>query len=117
MTIDEAIKHCEEVAERQEYLSEQNHGYCDEKRNMKKREEFAICASDHRQLAEWLRELREAKRLLKLAVESFKSRDVVISHPCSLCKYGDDPVEMCQSKPVECFVWAHTDEAKKLLKE
>lgn len=58
MTIDEAIKHCEEVAERQEYLSKQDHGYCEEKRNVQKRAECAECAADHRQLAEWLKELK-----------------------------------------------------------
>ena len=39
MTIDEAIKHCEEVADRK----------CDE------------CGAEHRQLAEWLRELKQMK--------------------------------------------------------
>ena len=61
MTIDEAIRHCEEVAERQEFLSTQDHGYCEEKWNVKKRAKCAECAADHRQLAEWLMELKEAK--------------------------------------------------------
>jgi hypothetical protein len=59
--------------------------------------------------------LKEAKRLLKLAVEDFKERDVVISHHCVLCKYADDPVDICQSRPRECFEWVHTDEALKLI--
>lgn len=46
MTIDEAIKHCEEVAES-----------C-ERGNPKKRSK-AKCASEHRQLAEWLKALKE----------------------------------------------------------
>lgn len=63
MTLDEAIKHCEEVAERQEqrakdmrehrdeqvfdsYIAEATEVHCLE------------CAADHRQLAEWLRELQ-----------------------------------------------------------
>lgn len=62
MTIDEAIKHCLEEAERQEYLSTQNHGYCEEKRNVEAREQCAECAGDHRQLAKWLIELKELKR-------------------------------------------------------
>lgn len=40
MTLDEAIKHCEEVA-----------NSCDN----------TECAIDHKQLAEWLRELKELK--------------------------------------------------------
>ena len=66
---------------------------------------------------EAIEQLAEAKRLLKLAVEDLKSNDIIISHPCSLCKFGDDSVEICQSKPRECFVWVHTEEAEKLLKE
>ena len=42
MTLDEAIKHCEEVADG---LTEQ--GKC------------AECAAEHRQLAEWLKELQK----------------------------------------------------------
>ena len=41
MTLEEAIKHCEEIAENR----------CDE------------CASDHRQLAEWLKELKHRKEM------------------------------------------------------
>lgn len=65
LTLDEAIKHCEEVAERQKYLSTQNHGYFEEKRNAEARERCAECAAEHRQLAEWLRELKKAKRFIR----------------------------------------------------
>ena len=44
MTIDEAIRHCEEVVERYET-----------------KEGCQECAADHRQLAEWLTELKELK--------------------------------------------------------
>lgn len=47
MTIDEAIKHCEEVADG---MTEQ--GKCEE------------CAAEHRQLAEWLKELKNARETL-----------------------------------------------------
>ena len=50
MTLDEAIKHCEEVAEQNEEQS------CKE------------CANEHRQLAEWLREL-EAYRKAENEIE------------------------------------------------
>ena len=43
MTLDEAIKHCEEVAEEQE------------------EKECLECAAEHRQLAEWLKELKAYK--------------------------------------------------------
>lgn len=48
MTLDEAIKHAEEVAERNEWFAKN----CLE--SMQCRE----CAEEHRQLAEWLKELK-----------------------------------------------------------
>ena len=61
MTLDEAIKHCEEVAERNEkqaswfWIKEGNPNY----------ENLMECEAEHRQLAEWLRELKRADTLLK----------------------------------------------------
>ena len=63
MTIDEAIRHCEEVAEKM--------NDCE-------------CAADHRQLAEWLTELKEAKRLLKAAVEDFKVIGKALDADCDI---------------------------------
>lgn len=51
MTIDEAIKHCEEKAE-------QLKGYAEPYRSMGNCEK---CAEEHRQLAEWLKELKVFK--------------------------------------------------------
>ena len=57
MTLDEAIKHCLEVAEEQEkdadYHKEWHETY-DEK-------DCRECAADHKQLAEWLTELKELR--------------------------------------------------------
>lgn len=50
MTLDEAIKHCLEVAEKNECKMTSDDGYTDV--SMKQ------CAADHRQLAEWLTELK-----------------------------------------------------------
>jgi hypothetical protein len=70
MTIDEAIKHCEEVAEEQDKLCKQ---YDDASRyarshnkdivsaNAKKCLECFECAKEHRQLAEWLKELKQLR--------------------------------------------------------
>ena len=50
MTIDEAIRHCEEVAEEHtKYNFYGGYESCDE------------CAEEHRQLAEWLRELKQLR--------------------------------------------------------
>lgn len=51
LDIDTAIKHCEEVAELNEM-------YCDSADSDSDR---VKCAADHRQLAEWLMELKEWK--------------------------------------------------------
>lgn len=69
MTLDEAIKHCLEVAEQNDTQAEkwQEEGGEEWGKTTACRE----CAADHRQLAEWLTELKEAKRLLKLAVEDY----------------------------------------------
>lgn len=49
MTLEEAIKHCEEVAEK----------YCEKVEEGLTADDFCdSCASEHRQLAEWLRELK-----------------------------------------------------------
>lgn len=56
MTLDEAIKHCEEVAEDNE---RDGRLYAD--LDSYKASECVECASEHRQLAEWL---KDYKRLL-----------------------------------------------------
>jgi len=51
MTLDEAIKHCEEVAEANERT-------CKAKPNVNL-ESYLECAAQHRELAEWLKLLKE----------------------------------------------------------
>lgn len=70
MTIDEAIKHCLEVAEHNEYLHKRGYaGGCNSHDCL----ESAII---HRQLAEWLIEYKEAKILLKSAIDNAQRVDV-----------------------------------------
>ena len=52
MTLDEAIKQCEEVAEGQEWLATKDIGEYSTKLCLE-------CASEHRQLVEWLKALKE----------------------------------------------------------
>ena len=67
MTLDEAIKHCEEVATKNEesiayYTIQGDKEWLDECEK-----DCIECASEHRQLAEWLRELeryRNVRRIL-----------------------------------------------------
>ena len=71
MTLDEAIKHAEEVAEKQEELyglcpASELVNPCDGTKDCKtlkngKNKGCIKCAEEHRQLAEWLKELKELK--------------------------------------------------------
>jgi hypothetical protein len=68
MTLDEAIKHCLEVAEENdlaagtyELLAENNHNAYERLTAETNSSRCAECAADHRQLAEWLTELKELR--------------------------------------------------------
>ncbi len=149
MTLDEAIKHCLEVAERNE-TSVITYKNCKEfKTNMyekltaeKAESDCRECAADHRQLAEWLtdykklrsivdacnilavdafaveklcKELKEAKRLLKAAVEDFKVIGKVLDADCDiLINCEECPL---QSGHYNCRSWNHQDEALALIGE
>lgn len=88
MTLDEAIAHCLEVAEKNE-ISAITYKNCKEiKTNMyekltaeKAENDCRECAADHRQLAEWLTELKEAKRL----VAQLKAKLCDSSEYCAYC--------------------------------
>lgn len=110
MTLDEAIKHCKEVA-----IEYEAKGECYE------------CAKDYRQLAELLEDYKELKadyieldnlirkantendelkRLLKLAVDDFET--AMLEEKCKVCGLEHcDYDEICK--------WRHHDEAMKLL--
>ena len=64
MTLEEAIKHCKEVVKDNERDSRL---YAD--LDPYKELECAECAEEHRQLAEWLNELKRARVLLKATYE------------------------------------------------
>lgn len=115
MTLDEAIRHCEEVAEQNETQAEkigrQFIGSAIDKYATACRE----CAADHRQLAEWLTELKEAKRLLNAAVEDVEAlaKAFAEDEPCgsfTLCSECPLCVEGCS-----CKVWRYKAEALKLI--
>ena len=79
MTIDEAIKHCEEVAEKNE--SEANFGFgnvCID------RSSCLECAKEHRQLATWLKELKAYKE--QQPSEDCISRKAAIDGLASIAK-------------------------------
>ena len=132
LTIDEAIKHCNEQVELLQRKADYTVFY-----NTDDKDQCIECANDHRQLAEWLTELQqwrrvygvcpsyemcipeckegydaqiaEYKRLLRLAVEDF---DVAMSNggdTCEVCKFG---FGHCKDNPCK---WRFADEAERLL--
>jgi hypothetical protein len=135
MTIDDAIKQLLNEAEKWESLV--NGAYKLQDRDCAER------AADHRQLAEWLTELKqwrrvygicpsyemcipeckegynaqitEYKRLLKAAVEDiYKARQ---GCNCNICDIPTESIEKCQYENGEdCkFKWRYADEALKLI--
>ena len=69
ITLDEAIKHCEEVVEEQEKVAKEWHENQIRKCNLipfaemdyTHENECKECAEEHRQLAEWLKELKQLR--------------------------------------------------------
>ena len=97
MTIDGAIKYCKEEAEKyMEYGIET---------------ECYQCGKEHEQLAEWLTELKEAKRLLKAAVEDLEELHSEADCSCNCCK--GEKAESCLF--IKCWTWRYADEALKLI--
>ena len=123
MTIDEAIKHCIEVAEKQEIIAKSNIMEIDKTEDdgvlrLYDADEYETCmkcASEHRQLAEWLKELKQLKYVLSYELNGVKEKikakekydvnlsvykgcledfmqfvfDIKTQEMCSKCKYYD----------------------------
>lgn len=119
MTIDEAIKHCEEVAQNNRCQRDDAADYGD----VGTASYYQQCADEHLQLAEWLTELKEAKRLLKLAVDDLRyleSHTVDEEESCLISDKGERI--LCSDCPFnnggkvsEKCVWNYEAEALKLL--
>ena len=73
MTLEEAIKHCEEEAEKQEITAKSNLMEIDKIKadgilrlyDADEYESCMKCASEHRQLAKWLRELKKYRAIFE----------------------------------------------------
>lgn len=82
MTLDEAIKHCEEVAHEQDMKSEfetDNQTYT---MSEVEREKCKECAKEHRQLAEWLRELKAYREAEKEIEQELVNWDDIDNGKC-----------------------------------
>lgn len=101
MNIDEAISDNLRIAEGQNKCAEisvSEHA----------KERMKVCEDKHRQLAEWLRELKKAKRILKDALIALN--DGSCNKDCRKCVHNSDGCDYsCR------FKWKHTDEVIKLI--
>lgn len=90
MTIDEAIKHSEEVAERYERMEDSH--------DDKLKEECLQCAADHRQLAEWLGQLKRAKAMMLDTSYTLDAMCDKVSRElgCKECVYYDGDTHICK---------------------
>ena len=113
MTIDEAIEYYIKAANQRAIADEEmgvnNNSHWNETKFMTKKQSEQII-SDNRQLAEWLMELKEAKLLLKAAVEDFSN----------IYDHIFDCDGMCDTCPIHgnrdtCDKWVRADEALKLI--
>ncbi len=96
MELDEAIRHCEEVAEENQAIVDACDYYGD---NMAKCDE---CAKEHRQLARWLRELKALKEQVN---GDCISREAVIKSLHKRFADGFDSDKWWNSTSVLCAVY------------
>lgn len=77
MTLDEAIQHCEEVAEENEEIYEAHcRIYSKEVVERYPSPPCKKCADEHRQLAEWLKELKAYRELIGKTEEALGRFDL-----------------------------------------
>ena len=105
-TIDEAIKHCEEVAYEQDMkagFETDNQTYT---MSEAERERCKECAKEHRQLAEWLRELKESRMVLDILGQFLVDTDIDVC--CEDLTMMDDYCEKyCDNQNPLCWYrWA-----------
>lgn len=119
MTLDEAIKHCLEKAEENENCANKCEAVYGEDNGII--EACRECAAEHRQLADWLMELKEAKRLLKAAAEDivWLNEHTVDSEGGCLIETATD-TETCLACPLNVnnshlCGWKHQVEALALI--
>ena len=107
MTLDEAIKHCEEVAER-----EQQKGYyanTEANQSTEYGTKCYECAKEHRQLAEWLKELKTHREIHEILLQTLVDFDLDMccedltddAEESKICE------ECCNNQCLNCWVrWA-----------
>lgn len=123
LTLEDAISHCLEVAEQDEnsaIMFEQKKeasAFLEKAIAEKAENDCRESAAEHRQLAEWLTELKEARELLKVAAEDFKEMLPYV-YSCDSCALNKDDGYECSNSALHCDAkckWRYADEALKLI--
>jgi hypothetical protein len=107
MTLDEAIKHCEEVAD------EKNKEACNlyDAKNYEESRECIWCSEEHRQLAEWLKDYKRLKKqepfknaYINYIKQAAKERDIAIGQLNELGYSFGEKIRPCdkESENEEC---------------
>ena len=112
MTIDKAIKHGEEVAEKLEKKAntyEIKNSYLPDSQ---KPVDCLSCAADHRQLALWLMQLKEARQYLMEAVDGFRALGKELDEKCDL---NLDCSKCPLNNGGNCRSWKHAKAVMKLI--
>lgn len=109
MTIDEAIKDLEYGTKQLEMEIKSGLWIKGSESELRCKEGIAL----NKQHIEWLTELKEAKRLLRLAIEDIDNARHGIN--CGIC--GMQSCDVNNVKPECKYRWQYADEAEKLLKE
>ena len=94
MTLDEAIAKAEYVADCRERCAEHT-------ATKKAKESISESAAESRQLAKWLRELKEAKRILQFAWDDIQTLNDVTVDDEGNCLI-EDKFESCTECPLFC---------------
>lgn len=105
MTIDEAIKHCEEVAEDKEKNAIWAYSRTDDTAYTNCLE----CAEEHRQLAEWLKELKIHREIHEVLLQTLVDCDLDICCDDLMDDEEEKKIceEDCNNKSMNCWVrWA-----------
>ena len=109
MTLDEAIKHCEEVARE----NERDIGYYTiqgDKEWLDECEKDCIeCAKEHRQLAEWLKELEERREIQNILLQFLVDIDLDICCEELMTDEKEQSIceENCNNQTKGCWIrWA-----------
>lgn len=119
MTLDEAIKHCLEVAENNETkalrIGRQYEGTLLDREAKECRE----CAADHRQLAEWLQELKEMREQIGTAKAMLLDSSYTIDIMCNKLSgtIGCDKCTYYNAETHDCEVRAYITKTRAFVKK